>query len=237
MLYYPDIMTEGKISKKKLLRKTGISYGQFYRWKRKGLIPDNWLSHESTRTGQESFLPEKKIIPRIEKIRELKEDHTLKEIAELLSPELVEKKYDTSGLLELNWVDNRTVRAYEEVVGGRDFYSFEDLLNLTVFARLRESGIELKGVYLALKTLERREIDPNELEEKVILAKKKDKFLNNGKVEEDGTPYFCLLTTGDVRFDRTIIVETALDLHELVKEIKLELRDRDGQDQGDAYAD
>lgn len=181
-------------------------------------------------------MPEKKIIPRIEKIRELKEDYTLREIAELLSPELVEKKYDMSGLLELSWVDDRTVRAYEEVVGGRDFYSFEDLLNLTVFARLRESGIELNGVYLVLKTLEKREIDPNELEEKVILAKKKDRFLNNAKVEENKTPYFCLLTTGDVQFDRTIFIETALDLHELVKEIKLELRDRDGREQGDAYA-
>ena len=31
------------ISKKELLDQTGISYGQLYRWKRKGLIPEAWF--------------------------------------------------------------------------------------------------------------------------------------------------------------------------------------------------
>ena len=34
-------MDETLISKKELLDLTGISYGQLYRWKRKGLIPED----------------------------------------------------------------------------------------------------------------------------------------------------------------------------------------------------
>jgi predicted DNA-binding transcriptional regulator AlpA len=32
---------EELISKKEVLELTGISYGQFYRWKREGLIPES----------------------------------------------------------------------------------------------------------------------------------------------------------------------------------------------------
>ena len=36
-------MDENLISKKELLEITGISYGALYRWKRKNLIPEEWL--------------------------------------------------------------------------------------------------------------------------------------------------------------------------------------------------
>lgn len=48
-------MDEKLISKKELLRLTGISYGQLYRWKRKNLIPEEWFIRKSTYTGQETF--------------------------------------------------------------------------------------------------------------------------------------------------------------------------------------
>ncbi|MCL2486473.1 MAG: YhbD family protein, partial [Oscillospiraceae bacterium] len=38
-----DEKKEGLISKKDLLEFTGISYGQLYRWKREGLIPEEWF--------------------------------------------------------------------------------------------------------------------------------------------------------------------------------------------------
>jgi predicted site-specific integrase-resolvase len=49
---------ESLISKKELLERYGISYGALYRWKRKGLIPDEWFIKKSTVTGQETFFPE-----------------------------------------------------------------------------------------------------------------------------------------------------------------------------------
>lgn len=52
-------MEEQLISKKELLERTSISYGQLYRWKRKNLIPEEWFIRKSTFTGQETFFSER----------------------------------------------------------------------------------------------------------------------------------------------------------------------------------
>ncbi len=51
-----------QISKKDLLELTGISYGQLYRWKRKGLIPEAWFVKKPAFTGQETFFPRTEIL-------------------------------------------------------------------------------------------------------------------------------------------------------------------------------
>lgn len=85
--------TEEKlISKKQLLEKYGFSYGALYRWKRKGLIPDEWFIKKSTVTGQETFFPEDAICERVELILSKKEDVLLDELAEKISGD--EKKND-----------------------------------------------------------------------------------------------------------------------------------------------
>ena len=81
---------ESLISKKELLERYGISYGALYRWKRKGLIPDEWFIKKSTVTGQETFFPEKLICERVEIIQLKKEDVLLDELAKEISGE--EKK-------------------------------------------------------------------------------------------------------------------------------------------------
>lgn len=81
---------EHLISKKELLERYNISYGALYRWKRKGLIPDEWFIKKSTVTGQETFFPEKLVCERIETIQSMKEDILLDELAKKLSGE--EKK-------------------------------------------------------------------------------------------------------------------------------------------------
>lgn len=79
------------ISKKELLLAAGISYGQLYRWKRKGLIPEDWFMRRSTFTGQETFFPREKVLARIEKIKSMKdEDASLDEIADAVAPNLGE---------------------------------------------------------------------------------------------------------------------------------------------------
>ncbi|MBE6646585.1 MAG: DUF4004 family protein [Ruminococcaceae bacterium] len=81
---------ENLISKRELLEKYGISYGALYRWKRKGLIPDEWFIKKSTVTGQETFFPERLVCERVEMILTKKEDVLLDELARELSGE--EKK-------------------------------------------------------------------------------------------------------------------------------------------------
>lgn len=72
---------EDLISKKELLEKYGISYGTLYRWKRMGLIPEDWLVKKSTFTGQETFFNRELICRRVEEIMEKKDSVSLEELS------------------------------------------------------------------------------------------------------------------------------------------------------------
>ena len=72
------------ISKKEILERYGISYGTLYRWKRMGLIPEEWLVKKSTFTGQETFFNRELITHRVEEILSKKDSESLEEIAKEL---------------------------------------------------------------------------------------------------------------------------------------------------------
>lgn len=94
-------MEEQLISKKELLLKCDITYGQLYRWKRKNLIPDEWFIRKSTYTGQESFLPKDKVLKRIKDIQKYKNDYSLDDLAKKFAEE--------SGDVENNAISNETL--------------------------------------------------------------------------------------------------------------------------------
>jgi len=74
------------ISKKELLAQTGISYGQLYRWKRDGLLPEEWFIKRSSFTGQETYLPREQALSRVKTILELKDSRSLEQLAQLFTP-------------------------------------------------------------------------------------------------------------------------------------------------------
>ena len=74
-------MEERLISKKELLARYGISYGALYRWKRMGLIPEEWFIKKSTGTGQETFFLEDVITRRIDQIIAAKDVTSLQALA------------------------------------------------------------------------------------------------------------------------------------------------------------
>ena len=78
---------EKLISKKELLERYGMSYGALYRWKRKGLIPEEWFIRKATTTGQETFFPERLITERVELILSGKNELELDELARRLRGE------------------------------------------------------------------------------------------------------------------------------------------------------
>ncbi len=78
------------MSKKELLEKYGISYGTLYRWKRMGLIPEDWLVKKSTFTGQETFFNRELICKRVEEIIEKKDTVSLEELARQFTEKRVE---------------------------------------------------------------------------------------------------------------------------------------------------
>ncbi len=92
-----DFKEKELISKKDLLTRYGISYGALYRWKRKGLIPEEWFIKKSTVTGQETFFPAALVCQRVELILNQKEDVLLDELADKLNEE---EKSNTSIVLQ-----------------------------------------------------------------------------------------------------------------------------------------
>lgn len=91
---------EDQISKKDLLQVTGISYGQLYRWKRMGLIPEEWFVRKSTFTGTETFFPRERVLARIEKIKSMQDDDlSLEAIADAVSPKLGEVALSSAEVL------------------------------------------------------------------------------------------------------------------------------------------
>ena len=92
---------EDWISKKDLLEETGISYGQLYRWKREGLIPENWFVKRSAFTGQETFLPREKALERIRYILDKREGKSLQAIRAALCPGSGSRVYDAETLMNI----------------------------------------------------------------------------------------------------------------------------------------
>ena len=128
------------ISKKELLELTQISYGQLYRWKRKNLIPEEWFIRKSTYTGQETFFPKEKIIDRIEKIKNMKGDISLDNLAEMLSANLMEITLEKDDLLEHNIVSKTTLDFYTDKKGDSKKHEFETVLFLYLLDKLFEEG-------------------------------------------------------------------------------------------------
>lgn len=95
------------ISKKDLLAITGISYGQLYRWKREGLIPEEWFIKRPSYTGQETFFPREQVISRVQSILEAKGRYSLEELARIFSPESQENAIPLRQAAALELLDVR----------------------------------------------------------------------------------------------------------------------------------
>lgn len=129
------------ISKKDLLQQTQISYGQLYRWKRKGLIPEEWFIKKSTFTGQETFFPRDKVIARVERILSMKdEDLSLDDIAEAVTPDLTGVSLTRTEVMERGVVSEVALRVYEEAHAGVEILRYGELLSLYVLDRLLATG-------------------------------------------------------------------------------------------------
>ncbi len=125
------------ISKKDLLNETGISYGQLYRWKREGLIPEEWFIKQPSFTGQETFFPKTKILNRIRAIQELKERYSLEELARILSPEVAERNFTAEDLEIIEEIPGNLIPAFVKGFQKESFTYLEVLL-LIAIAQLRE---------------------------------------------------------------------------------------------------
>jgi hypothetical protein len=148
-------MDENLISKKELLEVTGISYGALYRWKRKNLIPEEWFIRKSTFTGQETFFPRNKILDRISKIQNMKEELSLDDMAGLFSLNLKSKPLSKDELIAHNIVNKSTIDFLIRLYGDIEVFPFEKILYTCVLDKALQMGdISLEEGKLLLETLE-----------------------------------------------------------------------------------
>jgi len=145
---------EHLISKKEVLEQMGISYGQLYRWKRKGLIPETWFIRRSTFTGQETFFPKDKIVERIGRIKDMKGEHALDDLAEVISEHVNAKLQIAFGKLkQVGWFDEELIRFSGISENERGTLSLRDALRLAVLKKLRRSSRD-EEIELASRTLD-----------------------------------------------------------------------------------
>lgn len=123
------------ISKKELLRETGISYGQLYRWKRQHLIPESWFVKQSSFTGQETFFPRDQVLERIRAIQHLKDQYSLEELSEFFSPSLDKRNYDSEAIARLPGIEPIAVREFGLYLL-KDQFSFVEVLFIFLTSRL-----------------------------------------------------------------------------------------------------
>ncbi len=211
---------ENLISKKEVLSQTGISYGQLYRWKRKGLIPEEWFIRRSTFTGQETFFPRDKIIPRIEQIKRMKEEHPLDDLAELITRKVDEKlEVAFSRLRDLGWLDERLlgicgIQREEERVPMTDAFC------LGIVRRLQRTARE-EELELVKRTLEEAgagELIPRVREEGLQLYLLRKRIAAGGLSAQISA---VVIAPAGALFDPELEVIKAVDLRVVLDEIKL----------------
>lgn len=135
------------ISKKELLEICGISYGQLYRWKREGLIPEEWFVKKSSHTGQETYFPKDKIMDRITTIQRLKDQYSLEELAKIIAPEVNDDlEIDMQYIQDMKEIDMDVVELYKKYSDTQDLKYFDFVLALA-FSKMKEKLNESKDVF------------------------------------------------------------------------------------------
>ncbi len=216
---------EELISKKEVLELTGISYGQFYRWKREGLIPESWFIRKSTFTGQETFLPKQKILERIEKIKALKDTKSLEEIAQLLSPELKDRHFEREEVLGLGWLSKEVLEYYETIRRESGPFSFRELIFLAVIETLRTSELEPEELNLVILTLLSSDFAKLQAKEFAWTLAVARKELPGSFALTERKPHlsFCVLFSQECLFDPQTRLVAKVELNKILEDVKLKL--------------
>ncbi len=201
------------ISKKELLELTEISYGQLYRWKRKNLIPEEWFIRKSTFTGQETFFPRERILERIGKIKNMKRDTSLDELADMLSPNLMKLKLKSGTLVNRNIVSKTVIDFYLQEKGKTDEFDFEKILYLYILDKLFKSGkINFEEGIIILNLLEETYPKFNGKNCQLIFIRKL------------GISSSCLVSKpSEIHFERNTNIIENLDISKQIEELKIKI--------------
>ncbi len=201
-------MLEELISKKELLEIMGISYGQLYRWKRKDLIPEEWFIKKSVSTGQETFFPREKIIERINKIIELKDEASLDDLAYMFSNNIKDIRITRDYLA--NVLSDEILSMYEGIIDIKDIYEENNIFSLFIYNKLISLG----------------SLSISEIKEIVVLANRDYKKIDNRDYElvikrKYGVCYYYIVLDNIDMFNDDYSIELArININKVIEEIK-----------------
>ncbi|WP_326100884.1 YhbD family protein [Bacillus atrophaeus] len=205
---------EQLISKKDLLEETSISYGQLYRWKRKNLIPEEWFIRKSTFTGQETFFPREEILKRVSKIQEMKENLSLDEMRDMLSPRVKDMKITGGELVERGLISSEVLSVFLKLRNTDNVYfSYQDILSAYVLEGLLQSGnISLDEGKMAVEVLNQSALSEIKKHTELIILRKLGI-----------TTCFVAASSEPIIFEKAVKIAEKIDLAEASEELKAKL--------------
>ena len=204
---------EELISKKDLLSKTNISYGQLYRWKRKNIIPEEWFIKKSAFTGQETFFPRDKILERIELILSMKEEPSLDDIANMFMKKDINKEFDIDFILSKEVICNYTKEIFQNLYKKEQSIGKKELLILSIIE---------KFLVKSIITFEELKLIVNIIEENFTSI-----YNESGKIylfRKFGVPFVVgCLDYKKVKFEKDVVKIIEVDLTKEINDISIKL--------------
>lgn len=209
------------ISKKDLLKVTGISYGQLYRWKREGLIPEEWFEKRSSPTGQETFFPSELILNRIAAIQKLKDQYSLEELANLLTPEITNRMFNEEDLELIEEIDIDVAVTLMDAME-KDHFTYVEVITMIVFSMWRRRHNLTNEIIQMLMKHQKDMLDTiGDIGYRMYLLKFNDDYY---------TMYLAENTTANIKqnaivFDDRIVVLEQMDLKDISSNVKVKYKD------------
>ncbi|MBV4343481.1 YhbD family protein [[Clostridium] innocuum] len=203
-----------EISKKDLLKTTGISYGQLYRWKREGLIPEEWFVKRSSPTGQETYFPQEKILKRIHAIQQLKDSYSLEELARILTPEVSNRLFCEEDLEHFDELDIDVAADFMDAMSKDSFVFLEVLVMIALSQAMVDSAITEEERTHAVSLLSKRMSELHSADYVLEL------------LQAQGHLYVLLKKEGsEVYLDDGLVAIRSIHLNELSNAIKLKYKE------------
>ena len=203
-----------EISKKDLLKTTGISSGQLYRWNREGLIPEEWFVKRSSPTGQETYFPQEKILKRIHAIQQLKDSYSLEELARILTPEVSNRLFCEEDLEHFDELDIDVAADFMDAMSKDSFVFLEVLVMIALSQAMVDSAITEEERTHAVSFLSKRMSELHSADYVLEL------------LQAQGHLYVLLKKEGsEVYLDDGLVAIRFIHLNELSNAIKLKYKE------------
>ena len=197
-----------------LLKTTGISYGQLYRWKREGLIPEEWFVKRSSPTGQETYFPQEKILKRIHAIQQLKDSYSLEELARILTPEVSNRLFCEEDLEHFDELDIDVAADFMDAMSKDSFVFLEVLVMIALSQAMVDSAITEEERTHAVSFLSKRMSELHSADYVLEL------------LQAQGHLYVLLKKEGsEVYLDDGLVAIRSIHLNELSNAIKLKYKE------------